>query len=145
MTEMHGTFFDQGARPALQQGLAFSEARHRLILSNIANSETPGYRRQDLDEAHFEELLGAAIERQRDQHFQLSESVLEPMSGGRVGHRPPRSSFQAGPLRHDGNDVSLEREMALLAQNASSFRAYAELLAKSTSQIRAAIAERPGG
>ena len=48
-----------------------------------------------------------------------------------------------GPLRHDGNDVSVEREMALVAKNAGEYSAYSALLRKGFRQIRAAITGRP--
>ena len=59
------------------------------------------------------------------------------------GRRMPYMEYE-GPLRHDGNNVSMEREMALLAQNAGKYSTHSTLLRKAFRQIRAAITERPG-
>ena len=150
MSEFVGSLFQQGTAPVLEQALAFREARHRLILSNVANADSPEYRRQDLDQERFHGMLADAIRERDDEH----PGSFFLRGDGRVPRRDPDTFLPArwfrfpaneGPLRHDGNNVSLEREMALLAQNAGSYRTYAELLAKHFRQMSAAIAERPEG
>ena len=114
--------FRAGALPAMEQSIRFAEARHRLVLHNVANADTPNYRRKDLDVGLFHRTLSSETAR-------IEEA------------REPRDA--AGVLRHDGNDVSLEMELALLARNAAQHNRMATLLAKSLGQIRQAIAERP--
>ena len=148
MTSFTGTMFDMGATPALEQAMRFAETRHRLILSNIANADTVGYRRQDLDSTRFQQVLGRALD-ERDRHhpgtFIMREEVLAARYH-RGGFRPwtnlPYPGTD-GPLRHDENNVSLEREMAHLAMNAGRYTTYAGLLDKIFTQIRSAISERP--
>ncbi len=148
MTGFAGTMFESGATPALEQAMQFHELRHRLVLSNVANSDTPGYRRIDLDEARFQRALGDAIaarDRGADGAFATARGAIVP-AAGRGGFRPGSTiplPGNEGPLRHDENDVSLEREMALLARNAGRYTAYSALLAKTFQQIGAAIAGRP--
>ena len=61
-----------------------------------------------------------------------------------AGARPfGAAALGRGPLRHDGNDVSVEREMALVARNAGEYSAYSALLRKGLRQMRAAITGRP--
>ena len=118
--------FQSGAIPHLDRGLAFASARHRLILDNLANSDTPGYRRQDLDPLAFRRALRAA-------------EGAEPASRSDPAAR-------LGFLRHDGNDVDQERELSLLSRNASYHNQMAALLRKSFEQIRVAASERlPAG
>ena len=150
MNEFVGSLFQQGVAPVLEHAMSFTEARHRLILANVANSDTPTYRRQDLDQERFSELLADAIRERDEVHqgsFFLRDDVRLPMSD-QHSFRPGnwfRSEPNNGPLRHDQNNVSMEREMALLARNAGSYRAYAGILAKHYRQIAAAIAERVEG
>ena len=60
------------------------------------------------------------------------------------GPRPfGAAALARGPLRHDGNDVSVEREMSELAKNAGQYSAYSALLRKGYRQLRAAITGRP--
>lgn len=149
MTEILGWLFQKGATPVLERSMKFSEARHRLILSNVANADTPGYRRLDLDKPRFNRMLEDAIE-EREQHhpgqFRVRQDFRVPMDDrGQFMTRYSIATGGEGPLRHDENNVSMEREMALMAQNAGGFNRAAALLRKSYQQIRSAIAERPQG
>ena len=97
----------------------------------------------------FNRVLGDAIRSRRENHpgrFEMASDLRVPTDDR--GHLLPGrwipTSKHEGPLRHDNNNVSLEREMAILAQNAGSFRRAAGLLRKQLGQIRAAIAERAG-
>ena len=47
----------------------------------------------------------------------------------------------SGALRHDGNNVDIEREMATLVRNAGRGRRAATLLKKLLGQIRAVVSE----
>ena len=149
MNEYVGTMFNLGAVPGLEHAMQFTEARHRLVLSNLANADTPGYRRQDLDDSRFKRNLAEAIDRRQNRHpgaFVLRDNGRIPVSS-RGGVLPGRRIIHMdyeGPLRHDSNNVSPEREMALLAQNAGRYTTYADLLRKAFSQMKAAIVERPG-
>lgn len=129
--------------------MRFAEARHRLVLSNIANADTPGYRRLDLDQPRFQRLLSQAIDERATSHpgrFVMRHTLHVPMDDR--GHYLPRRwnpfGKHEGPLRHDDSNVSMEREMALMAQNTGFYNRSAALLRKSLGQIRAAITERPG-
>ncbi|MEM7167199.1 MAG: hypothetical protein AAF581_17185 [Planctomycetota bacterium] len=147
MTALLGWMFEKGSAPILEQSMNFTEARHRLILSNVANADTPHYRRLDLDKKGFNRALESAIERRREHHpgrFSMTLDLRVP-TDDRGHYLPGRwlpTADHEGPLRHDNNNVSLEREMAVLAQNAGSYRRAAGLLRKQYGQIRAAIAER---
>lgn len=144
-----GTIFQRGPAPIIEETLSFTETRHRLILSNIANADTPNYRRQDLDEGVFKRDLDRAIRDRREEHparFELDRRSHAPVStwGGTFrGPRVTEMPFE-GPTRHDENNISMEREMAALAMNAGKFRAMTSLLRKEWGQIKAAISERPG-
>jgi flagellar basal-body rod protein FlgB len=118
------------AIPALERGIAFSAARHRLILENVANADTPNYRRKDLDVGAFQEALLAT--------GGAGPRTFRAAAGGSA----PADAHGAGVLRHDGNDVNVEMELALLSQNVGYHNRLAALLKKSFDQIRMAISER---
>ena len=91
-------------------------ARQKLVGSNIANVDTPGYRTRDID-FHFEfmsELQG------------LQPNVIQP---------------EGLKVKADGNDVSLDRETRLLAENAIRFNAASNLLRSQLRMVRSAIEE----
>jgi len=110
---------DRGATPALMKTLAFNEARLRMIAENVANANTPGYRAKQLNVDAFQRALGEALDvRRRDPSrpfvVQSGKEVATDAGGAlRVtpSDRPPDHV-----LFHDGTNVSIEREMADLAQ-----------------------------
>jgi len=88
--------------------------RQKLVASNIANADTPGYKTQDID---FQSELNNAIAGQ-----------------------PPAVTEVAGlRVRNDGNNVSLDRESRLLAENALRFSTASNLLRSQLKTIRTAI------
>ncbi|MBM3991435.1 MAG: flagellar basal body rod protein FlgB [Planctomycetes bacterium] len=84
--------------------------RSRVISSNIANVNTPGYRRQVVQ---FEGLL-------RD--------ALESGKGGLEGVQPAVVEDTLTPARPDGNNVNLELELNAERQNRLLYETYAAML-----------------
>ena len=93
-------------------------AQQKLIASNLANLDTPGYRTRDID---F--------------HAEFTRQVE-----GSPG--PPEAVEVPGLLvKNDGNDVNIDRETRLLAENAIRFSAASNLLRSQIRVIRSAIEE----
>ena len=77
-----------------------SALRQRVLANNLANINTPGYKREDVN---FREALSEAIQSgDRQQIAQVQAEV---------------QMDTASPSRPDGNTVSLQDEMALMAEN----------------------------
>jgi flagellar basal-body rod protein FlgB len=95
--------------------------RQRLIASNLANVDTPGYRTRDID---FEAEMRRAEDRL-----------------GLEGLRPRVLEVQGLIERPDGNNVNLERESLLLARTQLQFRLGVELLRQEFQRISAAVKE----
>jgi flagellar basal-body rod protein FlgB len=128
--------FQDGALPTMERSLAFSADRHRLILENIANADTPGYRRKDLDAAEFREALEEAIRSGPGKWRELDSETF-------FCQECTEGPYRQGMLRHDRNNVDIEMELALLGRNAAHHNQMASLLRKEFEEIRMAIAERP--
>ncbi len=109
----------------LEAGIKAEEARQRTIASNIANIETPGYRRL---EVRFEDLLAEALKSAR------------AAEAGRV--EPEIFQPQSTPIRPNGNDVNMEMEIGEMLKNSSREAAFVRLLRKKFSQIENAITIR---
>ena len=88
-------------------------ARQKLVASNIANVDTPGYRTRDIDfQTEFSDAMGG----------------------------DPRVTGVAGlQVKSDGNDVSLDRESRLLAENALRFQLASNLMRSQLRLVRSAI------
>jgi flagellar basal-body rod protein FlgB len=106
----------------LQAGIRAEHLRQKAIASNIANIETPGYRRIDIK---FEELLIKAL----DSSGTADVSEIEPQI-----YKPKQT-----PVKANGNDVTLEVEVGNMVKNSLRHKAYVRLLGKKYNQIDLAI------
>jgi len=128
--------FQADSIPVLERVLSFTEARHRVLAANVANAETPGYRRKDLAVKAFNRRLIEAIERRRTEPGRF---VMGPVP---KEARAQEAGLNAGMLRHDGNNVDIDREMALLARNALLHNTVAALLRAKYGALRRAVSGR---
>jgi flagellar basal-body rod protein FlgB len=103
----------------LERYMDLLSARQKLVASNIANADTPGYMSKDIDfQTEFANAMG------------LSPNVLE-VSGL--------------PVRNDGNNVNLDRESRLLAENAMRFQVASSLMRSQIRVVKNAIDEGKNG
>jgi flagellar basal-body rod protein FlgB len=122
-----------GAVEHLTRGLAFAAARHSLLAQNTANVETPGYHARDLV---FDDYLRPSLQ-------PAPGEVPGGLSSAGPGGREPRLVLAAdGAPRADGNDVSLDRQMARLAENTLYQHALVQLLASQFNTLKQAISGR---
>ena len=101
---------------ALGRFLDVDVARYKLIATNMANIDTPGYKARDLD--FRQELLRAGSNGTEHRDGRLELASFTP-----VAHRV--SGLMERP---DGNNVSVERESLLLAETQMKFNLGAQLL-----------------
>lgn len=102
----------------LERYMDLLSTRQKLVASNIANADTPGYRTRDIDfQAEFQSAVG------------LTPRVVE---------------VEGLPVKNDGNSVSLDREARLLAENSMRFQLASSLLRSQIRLVRSAIGEGQG-
>lgn len=118
-----------GAFPVLEKALAFTEARNRMLATNVANITTPGYRAKQLDIGAFQAALRQAADRQAaGGKFKIEEtSEFGTDAAGFLKVRPSEEPVE-NLLFHDGTNARIEQQMAGLAQNAMMSQMAAELL-----------------
>jgi flagellar basal-body rod protein FlgB len=97
----------------LERYMDLLSARQKLVASNIANVDTPGYHTEDIN--FQSEFLNAA------------------------GGAPRIVGVPDLPVKNDGNDVSLDRESRLLAENALRFQLASNLLRSQIRIVKSAI------
>ncbi len=95
---------------AHERAMQGSTMRQEALSENLANVNTPGYRRKDVD---FHSALQAAMPAGRD----AVESV--PVTA---------QVDNASPMRADGNSVDVDAESANLAENALEYQALSSIL-----------------
>ena len=98
----------------LEHYMDLLSARQKLVASNIANADTPGYKTQDIDfQSEFLNLVNGE----------------QPLAGDAPG-------LTSKP---DGNNVSLDREARLLAEDAMRFNVASTLLRSNIKTVQEAI------
>ena len=131
------TIFDRTMH-LLERNLDLRSARQRVISSNLANEETPGYRASELT---FMDQLQSA-------HKGRLPVALAVTQSGHIGPRGAQgvqsvtgklSEVPAGDLPLDANSVNLELEMAKLSDNAMQYNATASITAMRFRQLLSAI------
>lgn len=91
-------------------------ARYKLVASNLANIDTPGYRTRDLD--FRSELRRAAEQENAGESARLIPTFFQPVA---------RQVHDLNE-RPDGNNVSVDRESLLLAETQMKFNLGVQLL-----------------
>ena len=92
--------------------------RNNAIANNIANDDTPGYKRQDVD---FEGALRKALQNNRYVSVDDKISALnENLSALNVSTYTDNAGYS---YRLDGNNVDMETESAELAENYIKYQA----------------------
>ena len=148
MSSFLDVMFSKGAVPALEKTLYFTEARHRYLLGNIANADTPGFQRKDISFDAFNKELKKAIsmrDAEPSRGFRFSEkNAIQELGSSKIrissSANKERDSVD-GVLRHDGNNVDIEKEMAMLVRNSGKGKRAASLLSKLYGQIKLVLSE----
>ena len=117
--------FSQPNYLAAKKALDASVLRQEAIAGNIANLETPGYRRRDLAPSFTTELRQATASRD---------------AAGLAALRPQLSVDRGAiALSPDGNTINLENEMMQLNQNSLEHTLNSQLITGNLLKLRLAI------
>lgn len=106
----------------LETGIRAESLRQKAIADNVANLNTPGFKRNDI---RFEELLSKAMN-----------------SGGTVDLnevQPEIYKPMTTPVKGNGNDVSLEHEVGEMVKNSLKHKALTLILKKKYMQMETAM------
>lgn len=126
---------------ALATSLNMRETRNKLITSNIANAETPGYKAKRLE---FESALRNAIDLDKTRSMYATDERHFNVGGGGIESvQPEIIDDPNGIVAEDGNTVDRDDEMARMAQNKILYDASIQMLNKKLGLLKYTIsAER---
>ena len=116
-------------------------ARHEVLSANIANTDTPGFRPRDLD---FQAVMQNAMElddRPISRERQMDELLSTPQSFEAATYEPLADGARHGEERLDGNRSSLDRQIALLNENALSYEANLTFFSRALAKLRYVISD----
>lgn len=120
--------FDGTNYVAVKRMLDATAMRHAAISNNIANLETPGYRRQDIN-PEFQRELNRLMEAGDTAGMRTLEPTIEV---------DPRATSN-GPT---GNTISLDSELLELNRNSLQYEILAQFSSGSLRHLRMAITGR---
>lgn len=135
-------FPDDLTTEVLAAALRGTHARNTAIANNIANAETPGYKRIDVS---FEQALAQAVESDRSRLHRGSgwtTSLGEDRGRAIDEFAPGMRAIDTTTIRVDGSNVDPDDEMAQLAANQLANQTILSLLDKRFGQFRTAIMGR---
>ena len=126
-----------GTISLLEKTLDLRSMRHNLIISNVANIDTPNYKAFDIIiKEELEKTMGAEkaikLENTRSKHLPGRETCP-----GNVKSRD--SGDQQITLRNDGNSVDIDREMAKLSENNLMYNALAQIISRKFTGLKDVI------
>lgn len=137
------SLFERGSLGVMQKTMAFTEARHKVLVNNVTNFDTVGYKVQDLPAEQFHQAMREAVQR-RNRRGAGAPLELQPQRNFRYDSR---GHLQASAVEiednnilfHDENNRFLEKQMVQLRKNTGKHRMMAELLGQQYSLLRSAI------
>ncbi|RKY62531.1 MAG: flagellar basal body rod protein FlgB [Candidatus Latescibacterota bacterium] len=135
MLDMEGTSI-----PLLSKALDAYVVRQRVIADNIANSETPGFRRK---EVRFEEELRKALgkkicgRRTDPRHLPVGKPGVKEV-------RPKIVSTDDPQVPNGVNNVDMEREMVQLTKNYLKYISAMEVLRRRLRDLKLSVEGRGG-
>ena len=92
----------------LEKASDASWARNSVISNNIANVDTPGYKRKDIE---FEQYLQGAVSGGSSLDDDIAEVDLDSLTGTTY------TDYATASYRIDGNNVDIDTENVELAKN----------------------------
>ena len=121
--------FNQTSYVATKRLLDVTALRHEAIAGNLANVETPHYKRVDVAPAFAAELKQALAARDTDRLAELRPQLAV--------------DAQAVARRRDGNTVDMESEIMKLHENSLEHTLETQFITGALLKLRLAITGRP--
>jgi len=133
MNLLNGASFDR-----LQGALQAAEQRQRVISNNVANAETPYFKRS---EVLFEELLEQSMGGNGGRLTGITTDSRHIAIGSSKASvpNPTLVTDQTTSMNNNQSNVDVEREMALLAKNQLSYNYYVSQINHHLSMMRTGI------
>lgn len=118
----------------LEKGLDASSLRQKVLSNNVANVDTPNFKRSDVD---FQAVLGSVV---GEDGGNLSLKVTEPqhLLGTASGVQKSIAIDQSS-IRNDGNNVDIDREMANVAENGLYYNSVTQAITSQLGLLRMVI------
>lgn len=124
---MVNSIVDDKSIRVIEMALDARMARQQAIASNIANVNTPGFKRVDLTDSF---------------KVQFQKAIADVQAGKELKTRPIPEVGEAtvhGPTRKDGNNVNMEQEVVELSKNRLEYEFAAQVMKARFDGLKRAI------
>lgn len=129
----------------MSRAMEYSMLRHEILADNIANIDTPGFKRSDVSfQFELQRALGAQeergleLQRSSPRHFAGSNTSDPAQVKAKVFIQPDTWT------RNDLNNVDPEAEMANMAQNVMYYQALSNRLSARFRQLNSIMTKNTG-
>lgn len=119
----------------LQKGLEASSLRQQVLSNNIANIDTPNFKRSDVN---FQDVLGAAMGQQNGT-LPLQTTSPQQLSGITADGGSGVVVDQSTSMRTDGNNVDIDSEMTNVAENGLYYNSLTSVISSQLGLLRMVI------
>lgn len=120
----------------LQRAMNATALRQQVTANNIANADTPGFKRSFV---RFEDQLQEATNRRRLRGYVTHERHIAVGASKVDAVEPLVETDDTTTMRNDGNNVDIDREMALNAAAELQYVALVQATSSRYSQLRLAM------
>jgi flagellar basal-body rod protein FlgB len=118
---------------ALEAGMRGAWLRQTLLTNNIANADTPGYQREDVN---FQATLRVALASANEANAGFGSEAATGEALSEIQFHPEVQPGATGP---EGNGVSIDQEAAQVAENGLDYQAMTQVLGARDTILRAAM------
>jgi len=123
----------------LAGALHAASLRQQVLANNIANADVPNFKRSDVV---FEELLAEKLGARTDKKLPLRTFLPGHMPSRAPAPEPRVVTDRSSTLNHNGNNVDIDREMALLAENQLRYNLFVQQIDHEIRMLRLGITGR---
>lgn len=125
----------------LQSSLNAATLRQEVYANNIANAQTPNYKRQDVQfETYYQQALQSAPQAQLGEtHIPLATPGSAMNLATMPNYQPTVVTDTSSAVDNNGNNVDLTSEMSDLAENQVKYETLVQDVADRISRLRSAI------
>lgn len=129
--------------PLLQQLAEFSERRHEVLAGNVANIDTPHYRRKDLPVGEFQAALKNAVSARQNSTISRYADPAKPTNVyfDKALH-VAQAAEPSNALFQDGAERSIESDVLAMTKNLLKQNFAIELMTSQMNMLAAVIQER---
>ena len=128
-----GEIRDTAIIDALRRQMAIAAAKQVVAAGNLANVNTPGYKARAVD-------FTAALQQQLGESISLT-GTSDGHLQGKVSEAVGTEEIEGLPMRRDGNNVQIDRELLTMSTAASEFARAQTALAARFRMVRYALNE----